>query len=48
MVMDYYGKFIAVWTMLIMEITTQISVILRTDMGTMSHDDGMIFDTLVL
>ena len=45
MIMAYRGKFIAVWTMLIMEITSQISVILRTDMGTISHDDGMIFDT---
>ena len=44
--MAYYGKFIAVWTMLIMEIIFQISVILQTDMGTMSNDDGMMFETL--
>ena len=30
--------------LLIMEVNSQIRVILRTDMGMMGHDDGMMFD----
>ena len=33
-----------VWMLLIMAVNYQILAMLRTDMGMVGHDDGMMFD----